>query len=61
MVVLEQAQARGDADVNDEMKVEEVSNLHEIMDKCSEDQLDQADATVWETVAKVRGRMMQES
>ena len=43
MVVLEQVQARGDADVNDEMKVEEVSNLHEIMDKCSEDQLDQAD------------------
>ena len=61
MVVLEQAQAHGDADVNDQMKVEEVSNLHEIMDKCSEDQLDQADAKVWETVAKVRGRMMQES
>ena len=60
MVVLEQAQARGDADVNDEMKVEEVSNLHGIMDN-SEDHLDQADAKVWETVAKVRGRMMQES
>ena len=60
MVVLEQVQARGDADVNDEMKVEEVSNLHEIMDKCSEDQLNQADVKVWETVAKVGGGMMQE-
>ena len=41
----EHLQARGDADVSDEMKV------LEIMDKCS----------ALETVAKVRGRMMQES
>ena len=30
------------------------------MDKFSEDQLNQADVKVWETVAKVGGGMMQE-
>ena len=35
--------------------VEEVSTcMNEIMDKCSEDQLNQADVKVWETVAIIK-------